>query len=637
VAQDSPSARKKAMLHHGKCSSCKKESVMHYADAEYVLVKITRDEFLEGAIEFVTCNGRPSKIFSDSGMKKMVGPLMQAFKPPVSLHHEKLIALVENEAESVRKEIMELFGADLFSLKIDIVTRLDRGFLGINAQTCRDGKIVLRCLGCVILTEKHTSKYIVEEIKKVLAKFGFDLKQIFSITYDNGRNMVRAGEILSEDAKECLMEDLTASNLHDTESIEIDKHNKSLDDELKEALKTLAGLTAVMDDAPMGINDLRCVAHTLQLAVEDVLKLNSDIEYGEEASLIKKARDLVKLLRTPVMKHEIERYKVHKGKKLNLPRIDVVTRWMSSHDMLQSCLEYREFCNDPLYFENSEPSNTAFKLMESEHEELIELLAALKPLKISTLKFQSEQLTISCMTIAWESCKADLRTIGSNFSKQLLGAMKKREDKIFTTLAIQCALYLDPRLQVLIPDEIVPKVQEQLLFIGNRAQLLKLQSIKADQNKTPEISAQSQYSEQMSGNESNADEDDFEKRLNILKKKKQAIARVKNSKSHTHTFGSKEIEEAIQNFAFASSEFSIPLQTNILEFWESQKSNMPIMYHLAKIVLAAPPTQVSVERLFSGLRFILNPLRNAMKPETIDNIMLIKTNKIFAGKQPKNS
>lgn len=60
------SAHKRLKLYHGKCVSCKKESVAHFADTEYVLVKITREQFLEGATELITRNGRPSKIFNDS-------------------------------------------------------------------------------------------------------------------------------------------------------------------------------------------------------------------------------------------------------------------------------------------------------------------------------------------------------------------------------------------------------------------------------------------------------------------------------------------------------------------------------------------------------------------------------------------
>lgn len=53
---------------------------------------------------------------------------------------------------------------------------------------------------------------------------------------------------------------------------------------------------------------------------------------------------------------------------------------------------------------------------------------------------------------------------------------------------------------------------------------------------------------------------------------------------------------------------------------------MPELYELAQVILAVPPKQVSVERLFSGLKFILSPHRSKMNSDVIDNILLIRLN-----------
>jgi len=41
---------------------------------------------------------------------------------------------------------------------------------------------------------------------------------------------------------------------------------------------------------------------------------------------------------------------------------------------------------------------------------------------------------------------------------------------------------------------------------------------------------------------------------------------------------------------------------------------------LAQIVLAIPPTQVSVERCFSALSFILSEKRNSLSPENLNTL-----------------
>lgn len=65
---------------------------------------------------------------------------------------------------------------------------------------------------------------------------------------------------------------------------------------------------------------------------------------------------------------------------------------------------------------------------------------------------------------------------------------------------------------------------------------------------------------------------------------------------------------------------------DILQYWESQKFTSPIIYRLAKVVLAAPSTQVSVERAFSALKLVLTDMRMRLSEKSIENLMLLKLN-----------
>ena len=51
-----------------------------------------------------------------------------------------------------------------------------------------------------------------------------------------------------------------------------------------------------------------------------------------------------------------------------------------------------------------------------------------------------------------------------------------------------------------------------------------------------------------------------------------------------------------------------------------------IIRDAAMIVTALPPTQVSVERLFSALRFIKSDSRASMKEDIIEAILFLRTN-----------
>lgn len=64
-----------------------------------------------------------------------------------------------------------------------------------------------------------------------------------------------------------------------------------------------------------------------------------------------------------------------------------------------------------------------------------------------------------------------------------------------------------------------------------------------------------------------------------------------------------------------------------IEFWAKNKNAMKDVYELSIIVNAVPVTQVTVERAFSSLAFILTALRNSLKLDTLENILLIRLNK----------
>jgi bifunctional polynucleotide phosphatase/kinase len=53
---------------------------------------------------------------------------------------------------------------------------------------------------------------------------------------------------------------------------------------------------------------------------------------------------------------------------------------------------------------------------------------------------------------------------------------------------------------------------------------------------------------------------------------------------------------------------------------------------LAKIIYSVPSTQVSMERLFSGLKFILSPYRTSASSKNSEDQLLVRTNRLFENK-----
>jgi hypothetical protein len=73
-------------------------------------------------------------------------------------------------------------------------------------------------------------------------------------------------------------------------------------------------------------------------------------------------------------------------------------------------------------------------------------------------------------------------------------------------------------------------------------------------------------------------------------------------------------------------------EENVLNYWNSQKFTRPELFRLSQIALAIPTTQVSVERSFSGLKFILSDQRGSLNSTILEDICLIRSNAIFVAK-----
>lgn len=65
---------------------------------------------------------------------------------------------------------------------------------------------------------------------------------------------------------------------------------------------------------------------------------------------------------------------------------------------------------------------------------------------------------------------------------------------------------------------------------------------------------------------------------------------------------------------------------DIIEYWKKRKFNNPKMYPLARVILSAPSTQVTVERLFSQLKFVLTDSRMRLSDVSIRDLMFLKMN-----------
>ncbi|XP_043477520.1 zinc finger BED domain-containing protein 4-like [Leptopilina heterotoma] len=317
---------------------------------------------------------------------------------------------------------------------------------------------------------------------------------------------------------------------------------------------------------------------------------------------IAKARNAVKQLRTESCLKALKLFKLPK------PVLDVPTRWNSTYDMLSSLVSAKNVCND--LADNKE----VLRISDIEWERMETCIKALEPSKIATKKMQSENLVPGDLYGICRECKKNTNKVNSNFAANLLTAFIEREDSLLKNEALLCSMFLDPRYLpfLSIKDCITAKTKLKSLYE-------KIEFLKKDPNCQNSVDAESSSSNTVTDIQDcdeNMEEDFLEE-----ERKKMDEERLKHLNPPKTT-----IEQLLIDFEKTKS---ISRKENILLFWETRKSIQPELYELAVIVHAVPMTEVSVERLFSGMKFVFSDFRANLHPDILDDILLLRSNENF--------
>lgn len=325
--------------------------------------------------------------------------------------------------------------------------------------------------------------------------------------------------------------------------------------------------------------------------------------------LLNKVRVLVRKLRNQTYIYLL------KKENLKSPILDCLTRWHSTFDMLERINHLKEF------IQNMAKNDSLLKkvcLNNMEWKQIDIISQALLPAKICTKKLQNEQLTMSDFYGAWILCKIETESINSSFSKVILECLKNREKYIMKNKVLLSAIFLDPRYKIILTDDQCKDAINHLIAIW-----LHLKKINEKSIDLTSINIINQE----------ADNDVMDGLENFLKKKEVNIENSNLSNSSQTSVVRTKIETILKTYYINQSRLNHRI--NILKFWNSMETTYPEIHTLAKIIFAVPSTQVSVERLFSGLKFILSPYRSNINSRNLEDQLLVRTNRLFEKKNCK--
>lgn len=259
-----------------------------------------------------------------------------------------------------------------------------------------------------------------------------------------------------------------------------------------------------------------------------------------------------------------------------------------------------------------------FQLLKQKWDVLIEFENVLSVPYRATIELQKQDLILSDVFGIFLKMELHLSAIvkakknsKTGLATYLLKSLDERKDVIFSNPFMSAALFLDPRYrsQIISDKAKVEDAKATLKKIWRR--LIVLRS-PVSVNVPINISSESTSTE--GGMEFDPDEE-LDKFL---------LGSTQNDS--TVQIQAEQEKEDICTLLESFNPPAVTSKIDVVSYWEREKENNEILYALAMIVFAIPPTEVQIERDFSKLGFVFNEYRCSLTEERLEDIMILNLN-----------
>lgn len=203
--------------------------------------------------------------------------------------------------------------------------------------------------------------------------------------------------------------------------------------------------------------------------------------------------------------------------------------------------------------------------------------------------------------------------------------MNTRKKQLIENPLMRCAMFLDPRYKFDIDCD-----NELLIFVKMTLEKVwqRIKSVKY----VEQTSEEPQRNQVQNKSLDNMDDlfAELDAEYNAKLKKNGAID---ENLSPCHPNFSKEfsdIAETIHQYENFVSGSRMKSSDSVHTFWEQNKSTFGLeLYEIASTIFAIPPTQSSVERFFSALKYLFNDYRYNLAEDLLESCLLIHLNSDF--------
>lgn len=299
-------------------------------DSIELRVKVDPNEIVDACVNLITINSLPISFVDTAAFKKILEPYQIALDKKgikLKINRRNILTHIAKKASAMKKYIKSEVKKKFLCLMIDIATRYNKSILGVNIAYMEDSNTIIRTIGMHRLKKSHTAENIRDVIRNNLLDYDISLSQIFSITSDNGANMLKAIALLDDH----LQKEKNSTD-NDRENHENENNDTDSDEEIESNIfdanfynDLLAGVrlefnSLIYSDLIQGIS---CAAHCLHLIVTKAIEKSKDA-----LKVLEKCRELCKKLRRPTFQNLLESLSYKQAK------LDINTRWNSIYLMV---------------------------------------------------------------------------------------------------------------------------------------------------------------------------------------------------------------------------------------------------------------------------------------------------------------
>lgn len=471
---------------------------------------------------------------------------------------------------------------------------------GLNIQFNLNGEIAVFNLKCRDVKERHFAENIKKWIQDAQIEFDITNHQIISLAIDSARNITKAVDDFIDEIEEQADDDLMNDNIQIfCEQTEITDDELDLiaqnDEDEDEDPQNYECNGEIGDVATVRVH---CTAHKLQLAVNDFIWKNNSVK-----RTVVMSQRLAAKLRNSIVRP----YITESG--LNQAILDQKTRWSSTYAMLERLLELKMFCKQ------KENVFKGLAFSDTNWDNVTTLCEALKPLALLTTRLQAEQLDVSQFIYLWTHFavfKLERLAESNNKAESLRKCVKVREQPIFENVVVVAATYLDKRFQQTLDTNAIERAKSFIMKVWRK------KNIVAGEVETYQDDSSVQYQSQLMEGE----DEEFAQFLGGIGETQSTVAQNTNQINDPS-----KIKAELKAFEELKP-LRFPTNANIMEFW-AKTNNLSTLAPIALDIISIPMTEVTVERMFSHLKFVLNEHRTNMSPKLLEDILFLRMNDKF--------